>query len=378
MSFLLSVVRLDSGDDSFGAVRLADRAHRHARRQVYRVAVLDCLFRAGFSAGAGVDICCSIRTLAFSTPSRKSLPFVDGALFNPYSFWGIVWVHTSTGGIWFKVMLLVPVFRRLGATLEEAARVAGANTATMLWRITLPVLGADDSGGLGAELHSRPAIVQHRTVARHAGGHLRLLDEDLRSTCTASRAPMAKPRRWDRYFCSCSQCCCFSIGSFCSGNKKFTVVTGQGYSTLRVKLGKWRYVAFAGCLLYVVVMMLLPLTFLVIGSFMRRYGFFNIAAPFTCQSLAQPARPIRSFLVALKNSLIIASVTAIGGILLYSVARLFAGVAADEVRSAARKPLLDSPCAAGDLAEPGRALAVSRHAVALFSLRHGVGYRLAL
>ena len=63
----------------------------------------------------------------------KSLPFVDGALFNPYGFWGIVWVHTSTGGVWFKVMLLVPVFRRLGATLEEAARVAGANTATMLW-----------------------------------------------------------------------------------------------------------------------------------------------------------------------------------------------------------------------------------------------------
>ena len=76
----------------------------------------------------------------FLNTIAKSLPFVDGALFNPYSFWGIVWVHTSTGGIWFKVMLLVPVFRRLGATLEEAARVAGANTATMLWRITLPVL----------------------------------------------------------------------------------------------------------------------------------------------------------------------------------------------------------------------------------------------
>ncbi|HWH76984.1 MAG TPA: hypothetical protein VNT76_06410, partial [Candidatus Binatus sp.] len=70
----------------------------------------------------------------------KALPFVDAAPFNPYSFWGIVFVHTSTGGIWFKVMLLVPVFRRLGATLEEAARVAGANTANMLWHITLPVL----------------------------------------------------------------------------------------------------------------------------------------------------------------------------------------------------------------------------------------------
>jgi len=54
----------------------------------------------------------------------KSLHLVDGALFNPYTFWSIVWVHTSTDGVWFKVMLLVPVFRRLGATLEEAARIA--------------------------------------------------------------------------------------------------------------------------------------------------------------------------------------------------------------------------------------------------------------
>jgi iron(III) transport system permease protein len=65
------------------------------------------------------------------------------------------------------------------------------------------------------------------------------------------------------------------------------------------------------------VMMILPLAFLVIGSFMRRYGFFNIASPLTLSHwynlLADPL-----FLVAFKNSLIIASVTAVGGILLYS------------------------------------------------------------
>ena len=76
----------------------------------------------------------------FLNTLARHLPFVDGPLFNPYSFWGIVWVHTSAGGIWFKVILLTPVFRRLGAALEEAARVAGANTATMLWRITIPLL----------------------------------------------------------------------------------------------------------------------------------------------------------------------------------------------------------------------------------------------
>ena len=76
----------------------------------------------------------------FLNTLAKHLPFVDGPLFNPYSFWGIVWVHTSTSGIWFKVILLTPLFRRLGAALEEAARVSGANAATTLRRITLPLL----------------------------------------------------------------------------------------------------------------------------------------------------------------------------------------------------------------------------------------------
>jgi iron(III) transport system permease protein len=76
----------------------------------------------------------------FLNSVAQHLPFVTGPLFNPYSFWGIVWVHLGTGGIWLNVMLLTPVFRRLGASLEEAARVSGANTFTTLWRITFPVL----------------------------------------------------------------------------------------------------------------------------------------------------------------------------------------------------------------------------------------------
>ena len=73
------------------------------------------------------------------------------------------------------------------------------------------------------------------------------------------------------------------------------MVTGQGYSTLRVKLGKWRYVALAGCLFYIAVMTVLPLIFLIIGSFMRRYGFFNITSPFTLAHWRELAQPIRFF-----------------------------------------------------------------------------------
>jgi iron(III) transport system permease protein len=70
----------------------------------------------------------------FLNSVAAALPFVTGPLFNPYSFWGIVWVHLGTGGIWFNVMLLTPLFRSLGATLEEAARAVVANTFTTLWR----------------------------------------------------------------------------------------------------------------------------------------------------------------------------------------------------------------------------------------------------
>src|SRR5262249_56919609 len=68
----------------------------------------------------------------------KLLPFVEGSLFNPYSFWGIIWVHTSVSGIWFKVMLLTPVFRRLGASLEEAARGSGGHRSRPVFVFTLP------------------------------------------------------------------------------------------------------------------------------------------------------------------------------------------------------------------------------------------------
>jgi iron(III) transport system permease protein len=130
----------------------------------------------------------------------------------------------------------------------------------------------------------------------------------------------------------------FLYWRFLRGKRKFTVVTGQGYSTLRVKLGKWRWVALGSCLFYLAVMTLLPLIFLIIGSFMRRYGFFNINSPFTLAHwrdlLTDPI-----FLLSLKNSLIIASITAAGGIVLYStVAYLLVS------RRTVAAPLLEGLC----------------------------------
>jgi iron(III) transport system permease protein len=273
----------------------------------------------------------------FLNTLAKNLPWVEGALFNPYSFWGIVWVHTSTGGIWFKVMLLVPVFRRLGASLEEAARVSGANTATMLRRVTLPVLSPMI---LAVSVLSFIRGLQSFNTELLLGTPAGIFVYSTRIYDYLQQEPRAygEATALGSMFLVILAVLLFCYWGYLSGERKFTVVTGQGYSTMRIKLGKWRYVALGGCLLYVAIMMILPLLFLVIGSFMRRYGFFNIASPFTLihwQKLF--VDPI--FLEALWNSLIIASVTAMGGILLYSsLAYLLVS------RRTITAPLLESFC----------------------------------
>jgi iron(III) transport system permease protein len=252
----------------------------------------------------------------FLNTMARSLPFIDGPLFNPYSFWGIVWVHLGTGGIWFNVMLLTPLFRRLGATLEEAARVAGANTFTTLWRVTFPVLSPMI---LAIAVLSFIKGLESFNTELLLGLPANIFVSGTRIYDYLRQEPPAygEATALGSVFLLVLAVLAVVYRRYLQGNKKFTVVTGQGYSTLHVKLGKWRYIALGGFSLWFAIMMVLPLTFLVIGSFMRRYGFFHISHPFTFahwQNLFND--PI--FLVSLKNSLMIASATAVMGVLLYS------------------------------------------------------------
>ncbi|MBI2538403.1 MAG: iron ABC transporter permease [Deltaproteobacteria bacterium] len=254
-------------------------------------------------------------SFGFLNALAGALPFVEGPVFNPYSFWGIVWVHTSTNGIWFKVMLLTPVFRRLGASLEEAARVAGASNLVTLRRITLPVLAPMVLAVTALSLiRGLESFNTELLLGLPAGIYVyatRIYDY------TRQEPPaFGEATALGSVFLLVLVVLSYFYWRYLRG-KRFIVVTGQAYSTMRVKLGKWRYWALAGCLVYFAVMMILPLSFLLIGSFMRRYGFFDIASPFTVahwRNLFMDA----IFLSSLKNSLIIATATALAGIVLYS------------------------------------------------------------
>ena len=245
-------------------------------------------------------------------------PFVHAAPFNPYSFWGIVWVHTSSGGIWFKVILLTPVFRRLGAALEEAARVAGANTTTVLRRVTVPLLSPMILAvAVLSFIRGLQSFNTELLLGTPAGIYVystRIYDYIHREPASYGEATAL-----GSVFIITLGVLLFFYWRYLRSKRRFTVVTGQSYSTTRVRLGRWRYIALAACVSYIAMMSLLPLIFLIIGSFMRRYGFFHINSPFTLAHWKDLfSDPI--FFLALKNSLLIATITACAGIALYSIA----------------------------------------------------------
>src|SRR5207248_10438060 len=58
--------------------------------------------------------------------------------------------------------------------------------------------------------------------------------------------------------------------------RSYTTVTGKSFSAAPTKLGRFRWLASGAAFTFLAVGLGAPLVFLVTGSFMRRYGFFNL------------------------------------------------------------------------------------------------------
>jgi iron(III) transport system permease protein len=102
-----------------------------------------------------------------------------------------------------------------------------------------------------------------------------------------------------------------------TGRRQFTTVGGQ-YRAARVQLRRWRTPAFLLVLLVSLIVTAVPCTFLVLGTFMRLFGFFNMADPWTTENWGHVlSDPI--FLTSVGNTLVLTIGTAGIGVLLYTL-----------------------------------------------------------
>jgi iron(III) transport system permease protein len=244
------------------------------------------------------------------------LPFIDESPFNIYSFWGIVWLHLTATSIPVAVILFTPAFRQMSAALEDSARMCGAGAFMTLRKITVPLLmPAILPATVIMLIRSLEAFEIELLVGTPVGIYVYstriydLIDESPPQYGMATALG------------SLFLITIFLLAGFywlCVRGRRFTTISGQGFSTERIRLGRWRWFAAGLCGLYLFCSFGLSLFFLVLASFMRRFGFFDREHAFTVEHWVRLFEdPILSS--SLVNSLILGTTSALLAVFLFSL-----------------------------------------------------------
>jgi iron(III) transport system permease protein len=193
--------------------------------------------------------------------------------FNIYSFWGIVFSHLAIGSIAIRVMLLTPAFRNMDASLEEASRISGASSLHTLARVTVPVLIPAIViifmlGFVRAFQSVEIELILGLPIKFFVFGSkifdLVRTEPPMFGAATAMGlivlvgvAPLLYWQRW------------------MSTRRHYTTLTGQ-FKPQVLDLGRWRWPAFAFVASIAFGMLVLPMVFLLMGTFMKLFGFFEV------------------------------------------------------------------------------------------------------
>jgi iron(III) transport system permease protein len=237
------------------------------------------------------------------------------APFSIYSFWGIVWVHlTTTIGV--KVLLLAPAFRNLDAALEESSRSCGVTSLGTLRRIVVPLMA--------------PAILVATVL-----GLIRSLD------AYEIELLLGTPIRLFVYSTKIRDLVTFEPPNYASASalgsvllvvlllmvavqrlylrkRVYRTISGRGFSNRVTPLGRLQWPVFGMVAAIAATISILPIAVLVIGTFMRAFGYFNIPNPWTVEHwqrvLSDPLL-VRS----VQNTLVVGGGSAIIGTAMYAL-----------------------------------------------------------
>ena len=245
-----------------------------------------------------------------------TLPFVTAPPFDVYSVGGILWVHIVASSVPVMVLLLGPAVRQLDASFEEVGRVCGSGPFAVFRTITLPILApAILTGTLAGFIKSLEAFEVEQLLGRPANIYVY-------STRIYDLVSWEPPK-----FASAMALSTFVLivllliavtYQYFGRRGDFATILGRGAGFQQLRIGRLRWLIAAALWLLVAIALLIPLLMLVCGSFMKLFGFFTIAAPFTLQHWQEVlGDPI--FMRSLANSLVFSGGAGLGGVLVYAL-----------------------------------------------------------
>ncbi len=207
------------------------------------------------------------------------LPFIHEPPFNIYSFWGVVWAHLTATTLGIKVMLLTPAFRNMDAVLEESSRISGASALGTLVRIITPVmLPAILVTTILGIVRSLEAFEIELLLGVPIGLHV--YSTKIHELVISEPPEFPPAMALSTAFLGILLLLML-FQRLAIGRRIYTTVTGRGFSRRLTPLGRWKYPAFALVLLLAIIITVVPITLLVMGTFMKLFGFFHIPEPWT-------------------------------------------------------------------------------------------------
>lgn len=196
-------------------------------------------------------------------------------LVNVYSYGGVVW-HMMQYSTPFLFLLVVGAFRSMDPALEESSRMSGASPWTTFRRVTLGLmLPVTTSAFLLSFIRGVESFESALIFGTPAG--IEVITTEIYHLIHHTNRP------------DYPQATALALGIMVLmfalvagqwrllGGRSFFTVTGKGYTPRVTRLGRWRWVTFAICVLFFVVTVVLPVGQPVIGSFFKFFGFYTVS-----------------------------------------------------------------------------------------------------
>jgi iron(III) transport system permease protein len=187
--------------------------------------------------------------------------------FNIYSYEGIIFMGVLA---WsgFLYLFIAPAFEAVDASLEEAARMAGANTFRTLLRVSVPLLLPAVLGAFGLAF---VRMVESFETELFLGtpAQIYVFTTQIYSYISEDLTPRYPPAIALSTLFIILTLGVIGLQWKLLGNRSYVTVTGKSYQRSPADLGAWKYALFVALLLFNVVHLALPLGMLVLGSLQR-------------------------------------------------------------------------------------------------------------
>ena len=246
---------------------------------------------------------------------RLLLPGTTTGPLNIFTVPGIVWVHLVSTVISTKVMLLTPAFRNMDASYEEAGRASGASNLMTMARITLPMMIPPMTIVLMLNV---VRMFQTFEIEQLVGTPFRFY---VYSTLIFQLARASEPPQYGQATALASLtllliAAIIPLQRWLLHRRQVTTVSGRFRPGL-IEIGRWWWLPFGLIVLVLLVLNVVPLVTVVVGSFMTRAGFFQLAQVFTLRHWTNVLMD-NQFRTALFNTVVLSGVTALISPFLFS------------------------------------------------------------